>query len=198
MSGTAILIAIMLSPPLYVLENANLTVRMISDMLLFAYAIIFGYSLQKYVSSKMISQNMKGLGIRAFNLLNKFNLSSRGFIFVVLVPAALLVYWNFPSTFDLTANNLTLRYVSDLSYLVAAVLAGLALTQVPKKFKIIILYFTFMCVGMMGSMMLVWSPGFYTVYSPSQNTDMNTFMMLFGAFGIMGSSSYLLRVMDVI
>ena len=82
--------------------------------------------------------------------------------------------------------------------MVADILAGLSLIYVPRKFRVLLLYFAFMSVGMMGSMMLVWSPGFYTVYSPSQNTDMNTFMMMFGAFGIIGTSSYLLKVMDVI
>ena len=110
----------------------------------------------------------------------------------------LLAYWNFPRIFDATAQNILLRYTSDLSYLGVAILAGLALVHVPKKFRVLLLYFAFMSVGMMGSMMLVWTPGFYTVYSSVQNSDMNTFMMMFGAFGIIGTSSYLLKVMDIV
>lgn len=198
MVGAGLSIAVMLVPPLYVLENTNLTVRMITEILLFVYAIMFGFALQRYASAKMSVESTKSFASRAYHRLSEVNRSTRGLIFVLLVPSILATYWNYPPTFDATAQNILLRYTSDLSYLVAAILAGLAIVHVGKKLKVLLLYFAFMCVGMMGSMMLVWQPGFYVAYSAVQNTDMNTFMMMFGAFGIMGLSSYLLKVMDVI
>lgn len=199
MWGSAISIAIMLVPPIYIIENTNLTVRMISDILIFVYAALLGYSIQKYAKSRMtISQsgNLSFLN-RTYHALDKINTKTRGLIFVMLLPAILFVYWNIPSTFDLTAQNIFLRYASDLSYLAVATLAGISLMYVPKKFRIILLYFAFMSAGMSGSMMVIWTPGFYTVYSPVQNTDMNTFLMMFGAFGTIGMSTYLLKVLDV-
>ncbi|MDG6922012.1 MAG: DUF1404 family protein, partial [Nitrososphaerota archaeon] len=185
MVGAGLSITVMLVPPLYVLENMNLTVRMITEILLFVYAIMFGYALEKYASAKMAVESRKGLVSRAHHKLSLVNRSTRGLIFVLLIPSILAVYWNYPPTFDTTAQNILLRYSSDLSYLVAAILAGFAVVHVGKKLKVLLLYFAFMSVGMMGSMMLVWQPGFYTFYSAVQNTDMSTFMMMFGAFGIM-------------
>jgi hypothetical protein len=199
--GSAISIAVMLIPPIYIIENTNLTVRMIADILLFIYAALLGYSLQRYATAKLASSSQtqnSSFAKRSFDALNKINTASKGLIFVMLLPAILLIYWNIPSVFDETAQNIFLRYASDLSYLTAAILAGISLMYVPRRFRIILLYFAFMSAGMSGSMMLVWTPGFYTVYSPVQNTDMNTFLMMFGAFGIIGTSSYLLKAMDVI
>ena len=197
MFGSAVSIAVILFPPLDIIENTNLTVRMIEDILLFIYAILFGYALERYASIKF-SSVVSGVSRRVYYSIKRINESTKGLIFVLLIPSIFAIYWNYPPIFDATAGNIFLRYTSDLSYLVAAILAGLSLIYVPRKFRVLLLYFAFMSVGMMGSMMLVWSPGFYTVYSPSQNTDMNTFMMMFGAFGIIGTSSYLLKVMDVI
>ena len=197
MFGSAISIAVILFPPLDIIENTNLTVRMIEEILLFVYAILFGYALERHASRKFTSI-ASGISSKAYQTIKKINESTKGLIFALLVPSIFATYWSYPPIFDATAGNIFLRYASDLSYLVAAILAGISLIYVPRKFRVLLLYFAFMCVGMMGSMMLVWSPGFYTVYSPSQNTDMNTFMMMFGAFGIIGSSSYLLKVMDLL
>jgi Protein of unknown function (DUF1404) len=196
--GSAVSIAVILFPPLDIIENSNLTVRMIEDILLFVYAILFGYGVERYVSTKANSQHNIGSTSGVHSVITRINRWSKGLIFAMLIPATLLIYWNFPANFDLTAGNIFIRYASDISYLVAAILAGTAITYVPRKFKVLLLYFAFMAVGMMGSMMLVWQPGFYTAYSPGQNTTMNTFMMLFGAFGVVGMSTWLLKVMDVI
>jgi hypothetical protein len=198
MIGCVASIAVMLFPPLDVAENSNLTVRMIEDILIFVYAIIFGYVLDRYATVKIGTRSISSLSEKAFDLIRRINKSTRGLFFALLIPTILLVYWTYPINFDATALNIYLRYAADLSYVVSAILAGMALVYIPRKFRVLLLYFMFMSVGMMGSMMLVWIPGFYTVYSPVQNTDMNTFMMMFGAFGIIGTSSYLLKVMDVI
>lgn len=189
----------MLIPPLYIIENTNLTARMITDILLFVYASLLGYSLQKFARNKLASLQTQNSSFanRAYHGLDKINALSRGLIFVMLVPSFFFFYWNIPSTFDATAQNILLRYTSDLSYVAVAILAGIALTYVPKRLRILLLYFAFMTAGMSGSMMLVWTPGFYTVYSAAQNTDMNTFLMMFGAFGTIGTSSYLLKAFDV-
>lgn len=199
MWGSAFLIAVMLIPPLYIIENTNLTARMITDILLFVYASLLGYSLQKFARNKLASLQTQNSSFanRAYHGLDKINALSRGLIFVMLVPSFFFFYWNIPSTFDATAQNILLRYTSDLSYVAVAILAGIALTYVPKRLRILLLYFAFMTAGMSGSMMLVWTPGFYTVYSAAQNTDMNTFLMMFGAFGTIGTSSYLLKAFDV-
>lgn len=196
---SAVSIIVMLVPPIYIAENTNLTVRMIADILIFVYAALLGYSFERYSSGRLALSQTKNstFAWRAFRVLDKINASSKGLIFVMLLPSIPLVYWNIPSVFDETSQNILLRYSSDLSYIVVAALAGFALLYVPKKFRIILLYFAFMTAGMSGSMMIVWTPGFYTVYSPSQNSDMNTFLMMFGLFGTIGMSTYLLKALDV-
>ena len=196
--GSAISLFVILFPPLDIIETANLTVRMIEDMLIFVYAILFGYGVERYVKVKERTQTKFSPWFKIYSGISKINRLSRGFLFALIVPAIVIVYWNNPVVFDNTAIDIYTRYLSDATYLVVAILAGTAITYVPSKLRVILLFFAFMNVGMMGSMMLVWPPGFYTAYSAAQNNAMNTFMMLFGAVGILGTSGWLLKVWDVI
>lgn len=189
-------ILVLLFPTLEIIENSNLTVRMVEEILLFVYAVLLGYGLQKYAILRPRRERV-GYLARALSIVSRINQSTKGIFFAFLLPALPLVYWNFPANFDLTAQNIYVRYASDLSNLVVALLVGAAITYIPHKFRVILLYFAFMTVGMMGSMMIVWSPGFYAAYSSSQNATMDTFMMLFGAFGVVGTSSWLVKVMDI-
>ncbi len=196
--GSGISLIVILFPPLEIIENSNLTARMFADLLLFVYAILFGYGLERQLFLKTKSPGHSSLYSEVYSIIQSFNLPTKGLIFALVVPSALLLYWNNPPVFDATVSNLGLRYASDTSYLVAAILAGLSVSFIPRKFRVLLLYLAFMSVGMMGSMMLVWQPGFYTAYSPSQNTSMNTFLMLFGAVGAIATSSWLLKIMDVL
>ena len=68
----------------------------------------------------------------------------------------------------------------------------------PKGFRAGALILTILSVGMRGSMMLVWHPGFYTAYSPSQNLESNAFLMAVGALGVLISGSWTLKALDII
>ena len=198
LAGSGIALFTILFPPLDIIENSNLTVRMIEDILIFVYAIMFGYGLERYVKLKRDSQDRVGPWLRIYSGLSKINRVSRGFLFALIIPSIVVVYWNNPVAFDWTARDILARYTSDGTYLIAAVLAGTSIFYVPSKLRVILLFFGFMSVGMMGSMMLVYPPGFYTFYSASQNNAMNTFMMMFGAIGVLGTSGYVLKAWDVI
>lgn len=171
---------------------------MVEDILIFVYAIMFGYALERYVKIRSRTGASKASFLRIYSGLSKINSASKGFLFALIIPSIVVVYWNNPVAFDLTARDIFVRYVSDCTYVISAILAGTAITYVPAKLRVILLFFAFMSVGMMGSMMLVWPPGFYTFYSPAQNNAMNTFMMLFGAVGVLGTSGYLLKAWDVV
>lgn len=196
--GCGVSIFVILFPPLEIIENSNLTARMIEDTLLFVYAILFGYGLEKGLFLKKKSQASSGIYREIYSIVEGINLPTRGLIFALVIPSVLLLYWNFPPVFDSTVGNIMLRYISEISYLGAAILAGLSITFIPRKFRVLLLYLAFMSVGMMGSMMLTWQPGFYTAYSPSQNVTMNSFLMIFGAIGAIATSSWLLKIMDVL
>jgi hypothetical protein len=193
--GCAASIAVMLFPPLDAVENSNLTVRMIEDILIFVYSILIGYGVDAYFRAKsQASSPMASL----YSVVRGMNRKSRGLLFAIIIPSIIVVYWNYPPNFDFTAVNVFARYTSDISYLACAVLAGTAISYIPSRVRVLLLLFAFMSVGMMGSMMIVWQPGFYTVYSPVQNTTMNTFMMLFGAVGVVGTSPWLMKIMDIL
>jgi hypothetical protein len=193
--GCAASIAIMLFPTLDAVENSNLTVRMIEDILLFVYSIMVGYSVDAYFKLK---GQTDGYISRGFIAIKKVNVITKGLLFAIVFPSILVIYWNYPPNFDLTAVNVFARYASDFSYLACAILAGTAISYIHRKFRVVLLLFAFMSVGMMGSMMVVWQPGFYTVYSPAQNTTMNTFMMLFGGIGVAAISPWLMKVLDIL
>jgi hypothetical protein len=197
--GSALSLLVMLSPPLEIIENSNLLVRMIEAILIFVYGIMFGYALERYSSFNSMARPQNAGTLASFySVITRLNKRNKGVVFAMLVPSIVVAYWSFPSIFDATATNIFIRYQSDLTYLFVAILAGTAITFIPRRFKILLLYFAFTSVGMMGSMMLVYPQGFYSAYSASQNATMATFMMLFGAAGIFGGSPWLLKVMDVI
>jgi Protein of unknown function (DUF1404) len=190
-------LAVILFPPLEALENTNLTARMIEDALLIVYAVLLGYGIDRHLSSEHAVIG-GGVGALLFLAIQKANRSSRGLIFGLAIPMVLLTYWNFPANFDVTAVNVSVRYVADFSYLGAALLAGMAIASMPRALRAGLLLFTFLSVGMMGSMMLVWQPGFYTAYSATQNVESNTFLMLFGAFGEIFSGAWTLKMLSVL
>ncbi len=198
LTGSAIALLAILFPPVDIIENSNLTVRMIEDILIFVYAIMFGYGLERYVKWKRETRKSTSPWLKIHSVFAKINYKTKGFLFTLIIPSIVVVYWNNPAAFDMTAKDILTRYVSDGTFVIVAILAGTAISYVPSKMRVILLFFAFMSVGMMGSMMLVWPPGFYSFYSASQNNAMNTFMMMFGAVGILGTSGYLLKAWDVI
>jgi hypothetical protein len=192
--GCAASIAIMLLPPLDAVENSNLTVRMVEDVLLFIYAIMIGYAAEARSS---LGTTMSSVLRVVHSITSRINRQSKGLIFAIVIPSILLAYWNYPTNLDLTATNIVARYASEILYVACAVLAGTSIGYIPGKFRVLLLLFAFMSIGMMGSMMVVYQPGFYAAYSPAQNTTMNTFMMLFGAVGVVVVSPWLMKVLDI-
>jgi Protein of unknown function (DUF1404) len=196
--ASSISLLVILFPPIEIIENSNLTVRMIEDVLLFVYAGILGYALERRIYLRAKDAYSSTIYQEIYSMIESISVPTRGLLFALLVPSLLVLYWNYPPVFDSTVGNIFLRYQSELSYLAAAILAGASIAFVPQKFRVLLLYLAFMTTGMMGSMMLTWQPGFYTAYSPSQNLAMNTFLMLFGALGAIATSSWLLKIMDVL
>jgi Protein of unknown function (DUF1404) len=178
------LIAIILLPPIDALENTNLTARMAECALIVFYSISLGFGLQRLGTGQSPGVAQKSWG--------------RSVILGLLVPGIGLAFWNFPPTFDLTVASTALRYASDLTYIAVGIVAGMTVTTMPRAFRASALILAFLSVGMMGSMMLVWQPGFYAAYSPAQNLASNTFLMGIGALGVIISGSWTLKVLDVV
>ena len=181
---SAVLIAAVLIPPIDAIENANLTARMAECALLVVYSISLGYGIERLRSGPPSWTRTKRWG--------------RSILLGLIVPGAVLAFWNFPSNFDATVASTALRYVSDLTYILVGILVGATVSIMPRGFRAGALILTFLSVGMMGSMMLVWQPGFYTAYSPSQNLDSNSFLMGVGALGVIASGSWTLKVLDIV
>ncbi|MGH2639938.1 MAG: DUF1404 family protein [Rhabdochlamydiaceae bacterium] len=194
LAGTLIL----LIGPIDSLADANLTVHMFQHVGLFASAAFFGYALDRILIFRLLWLKRRiHLGWRAFVGLMQFNSKTRGLIFAALLPSIALFYWNLPSAFDLAVSNGYIHILEHLTYIVIGTFVGATVNAVPRKFKATLLLLAFMMAGMMGSMMVVW-PYFYPVFSATQNTQMDTAMMLFGAVGVIATSSWLLKVLDVL
>ena len=179
-----VLIAVVLAPPIDAIENLNLTARMAEGVMLVVYSISLGYGIERLRRGLDSPKPAK---------------SWKKSVFLGLVfPGAVLAFWNFPAAFDATVVSTALRYASDLTFILAGALVGTMVSVMPRGFRAGALILTFLSVGMMGSMMLVWQPGFYVAYSPSQNVDSNSFLMGVGALGVLVSGSWTLKVMDVI
>lgn len=179
-----LLMALMLLPPIDAIENANLTARMAECVLLVVYSVSLGYGVERAISGPPSGPRRKRWG--------------KSVLFGALIPGLVLSFWNYPPNFDATVTSVGLRYAADLTYIGVGVLVGAVISTMPRGFRAGTLLLSFLSVGMMGSMMLVWQPGFYTVYSPAQNLDSNTFLMGLGALGVLVSGSWTLKVMDIV
>jgi cytochrome c oxidase assembly factor CtaG len=189
---------VLLADPIDPLANANLTIHMFQHIGLFAGSAIFGYGFDRYLALRLNVLKQKfHLFYSVLLSIMKTNLKTKGLVLGAAIPAIVVTFWHWPSNFDLAVTNPYVHIIEHLSFILAGGLVGLSIVAIPSKIRIILLYVGFMQAGMMGSMMLVW-PYFYTTYSPLQNTEMDAAMMLFGAFGIIASSSALLKRFDVI
>ena len=178
-------------------DDKNLTVHMFQHIGLFVSAAFFGYGMDHFLVSRLLwlKQNLH-LGWRVFVGLMQFNSKTKGLIIAGVIPAITLFYWHLPSNFDLAVTHPSIHVLEHLTYIIVGTLAGASVNAIPRRFRAGLLFFGFMTAGMMGSMMVVW-PYFYPVYSAAQNTEMDTAIMLFGAFGVIATSSWLLKVLDI-
>jgi cytochrome c oxidase assembly factor CtaG len=187
----------LLANPIDSISNTNLTVHMFQHIGLFTSSIVFGYALDRYLASNLdVLRQKLHFGWRSLLKVIKFNVATKGLVLGGVLPAIVFTLWHFPSNFDLAETNVTVHIFEHLSYILIGSIVGMSVVAMTKRIRIGLLYFGFMMAGMMGSMMLVW-PGFYPVYSAAQNVTMDTSIMLFGAFGIIATSSTLLKALDI-
>ncbi|MGI0084106.1 MAG: cytochrome c oxidase assembly protein [Nitrososphaerales archaeon] len=188
----------LLVDPLDSLADQNLTVHMFQHIGLFTGAAVFGYGLERYLSTHLVQLRKKfSLGYSALLSVIKFNTRTKGLVFAVLVPSFVFSYWHFPPNFDLAVVNGYVHILEHFSYIIAGSLVGLSIIAIPRKLRVILLAIGFMQAGMMGSLMTL-GTSFYTAYSATQNMQMGTAIMLFGAAGILITSSWLAKVLDIL
>jgi cytochrome c oxidase assembly factor CtaG len=188
----------LLADPIDSIANSNLTVHMYQHVGLFVASIVFGYALDKYLASNLnVLKERLHFGWVFLIKMIKFNVRTKGLVFGAILPGIIFTFWHFPPNFDLAETSFTIHILEHLSYIIVGSLVGMSITAMTSKIRIGLLYFAFMQAGMMGSMMLIW-PSFYPIYSAAQNLNMETSMMLFGAIGIIGTSSTLLKRLDIL
>jgi len=195
--GLVITFGVFSSPPFDTLTYTNLIASMVQHIGMLIFSAIFGYGLAIFTQSRLAAHD-GSLLVKLYARFELISLKSKGLVFAVLLPSIALTFWNLPWNFDLAATNLEAHLAEHVSYMLAGLLVGISIPFIPKKLRIILLWIAFMQMGMMGSMMLVWEPGFYTAYPAIQNQMMNTAMMLVGAAGVSVMSVYLLKEMDVV
>jgi Protein of unknown function (DUF1404)/Cytochrome c oxidase caa3 assembly factor (Caa3_CtaG) len=189
----------LLLPPVDAIADSDLTVHMFQHIGLFVGGAVLGYGLEIIIMSKLATlRRMTLTGWRLFTGVMKLNSSTGGIAFVVVIPALVFAYWHIPQNFDLAVQNESIHGLEHLTYITTGSLAGLSIQAVSRKWRIILLYLGFMQAGMMGSMWTVWRPGYFPIYSYAANLEMGTAMMVFGAVGILATSSWMLKVLDII
>lgn len=194
---SAVALAALLFPPLDFFENRILIARMVGDILMVLYSVLLGYSIDRYLT-RATGHGSRASIRSAFEAIVKINRVTKGLVLGLLLPAVVFVYWNFPANFDATATDVYTRYLSYLSYLVAAGLAGMAISYMSRLLRVGLLLLSWLSVGMMGSMMLVWEPGFYVAYSAAQNAQSNAFLMLVGAVGELLGGAWSLKALEIV
>jgi cytochrome c oxidase assembly factor CtaG len=188
----------LLADPVDSIANSNLTVHMYQHVGLFVASMVFGYALDRYLASNLnVLKDRLHLGWSFLIRMIKFNVRTKGLVLGAILPAIVFSFWHFPPNFDLAEANLTVHILEHMSYIIIGSIVGMSIMAMTSKIRLVLLYFAFMQAGMMGSMMLIW-PSFYPVYSAAQNLNMDTSMMLFGALGIIATSSTLLKYLDII
>jgi cytochrome c oxidase assembly factor CtaG len=183
--------------PLDSLADGNLTVHMFQHIGLFVSAVVFGYGIERYLSTHLVQLRKRFfLGYRTLLSVIKFNTKTRGLILAGVIPAIVFFYWHLPSNFDLAVLNDNVHVLEHVSYIIIGSIVGLSIVAIPSKIRIVLVEFGFMQAGMMGSMMVVW-PYFYTAYSAAQNSQMDTAIMLFGAFGVLITSTWMIKILEI-
>lgn len=197
--GGAVLVSVLLSPPADSIADTDLTIHMFQHIGLFAFSIVIGYGLERYIMSKLASlRRLTYVGWKVFTSVMVSNNKTKGLAFVVVIPASVFVYWHFPQNFDLAVKNETVHVFEHLTYIVSGSLVGLSFRAIKPKWQVTLLYVAFMHAGMMGSIWSVWSPPFFPIYSSSANIEMDTALLVFGAIGVVVTSSWMLKVLDII
>ncbi|MDA4124469.1 MAG: DUF1404 domain-containing protein [Thaumarchaeota archaeon] len=197
--GGAVSISILLSPPADLIADANLTVHMFQHIGLFALSIVLGYGLERYVISKLGTlRKLTYIGWKAFTSVMVANTKTRGVVFVVALPAITFAYWHVPLNFDLAVQNESVHVLEHLTYIVSGSLVGLSFQAIKPKWQVSLLYVAFMHAGIMGSIWSVWTPPYFPLYSSAANIDMDTTLLVFGAIGVVVTSSWMLKVLDII
>ncbi len=195
--GTLIILAL-LSPPSDFVADSNLTVHMFQHFGIFSGGIIFGYGIEKFLVTKLVALRKRFyFGFRVYGIITRMNLKTKGIIFAALIPALVFGYWHVPGNFNLAVANETVHVLEHLLYIVSGSLVGLSIVAIPEKWRGGLLGIGFMQAGMMGSMWVL-SPTYFSLYSAAQNEQMATALMLFGAIGLLASSGYLLKALDII
>ncbi len=189
---------VLLADPIDSIANSNLAVHMFQHIGMFVASAVFGYALDRYLASNLdVLKKKIHFGWAFLIKMIKFNVRTKGLVLGAALPAIVFSYWHFPPTFDLAETNITVHILEHISYIIIGSIVGMSIMAMTSKIRIGLLYFAFMQTGMMGSMMLVW-PSFYPVYSAAQNLSMDTSLMLFGALGIIATSSTLLKYLDIL
>lgn len=196
--GVASILALLV-PPVDTIADSDLTVHMFQHIGLFVGGIVSGYGLEIVLMSKLaVLKRMTVNGWRLFTGIMKANSSTKGVAFVVVVPAVVFAYWHVPQNFDLAVQNDYVHGIEHFGYIAAGTLAGMSVQAVSRKWRVVLVYLGFMNLGMMGSMWTVWRPGYFPIYTYAANLEMGTAMMVFGALGVILTSSWLLKAIDVI
>jgi cytochrome c oxidase assembly factor CtaG len=198
LGGLALSIVLLLEP-IDSIADQNLAAHMFQHIGLFVFSAAVGYGLDRIIVTRLASlKHATYSGWRIFVGLMKFNSKTKGIIFAAVIPAVLFYYWGLPSNFDLAVTNGPIHILEHVTYMVSGGLVGASMSAISRKMRALLLMMGFMMAGMMGSMMLVWPPGFYPIFSSLQNTEMNTALMLFGGMGMLATGSWFLKVADII
>jgi cytochrome c oxidase assembly factor CtaG len=195
--GLVITFGVFSSPPFDSLTYTNLMANMVQHFGMLIFSAVFGYGLAVFMMARTTYRE-KSKRMKLYAYIEHISKKSRGMVFAVIFPSIIITFWNLPWNFDFAATDVLAHLLEHISYMLAGILIGISIPEIPKKLRIVLLWVAFMQMGMMGSMMLVWEPGFYTAYPAIQNQIVNTSMMLIGAAGVSVMSVYLLKEMDVV
>ena len=190
---------LLLVPPLDSIADSDLTLHMFQHIGLFVGGIVVGYGLEIVIMAGLPRLHRSAHALwRILTGVMRFNSSTKGIFFAVFIPFSVFAYWHIPQNFDLAVQNGYVHIAEHFLFITAGTFVGLSVQAISRKWRVILLYLGFMNLGMMGSMWTVWRPPYFPIFSLAANLEMGTAVMLFGALGVVGTSSYLLRVMDII
>ena len=193
------MVLLRLVPPVDSAADADLTLHMFQHIGLFVGGTVVGYGFEIAIMAQLPKLHRSAHTLwKALTGVMRFNTTTKGVIFAVVIPFLVFAYWHVPQNFDLAVQNGYVHIAEHFLFITAGTFAGLSIQAISRKWRVILLYLGFMNLGMMGSMWTVWRPPYFPIFSLSANLEMGTAVMLFGAVGVIGTSSYLLRVMDII
>lgn len=180
--GLAMIVA-SVNPFSLMLTNQLEMARVSFDMVLVWGAGLIGIWLADYMYRKGIGRSFLS-----------FNFTTKGLVLAWLIGGSIVTFWYFPEPFDLSVENMLMRAIQIVSFIVAGIFGGLGWFGMTTVWKSVTIFSAFTMMASMAEIFLemgtYYSTNLYPAYDISQFVDTAYFLF---AMAFVPSTYYMIK-----